>query len=178
MAAARLEVAEEHTAALAGLLGEQLQCVIVSDPEHGLALLDTLRSRGRGRATILPASPRYVAGARRAALPEAFALGYLIDSVRFAPEHETLVQGLVGDAVLCRSAEDALEVTRRIPGATAVSLDGTVVRPGGLISGGSSDAVASAMVEQEREITQLTEEGDRLEPPVQGGAQTRPCIPG
>ncbi len=38
MVADRLEVAEEHTAALAGLLGEQLQCVIVSDPEHGLAL--------------------------------------------------------------------------------------------------------------------------------------------
>ncbi|HVU03647.1 MAG TPA: chromosome segregation protein SMC [Polyangiaceae bacterium] len=163
MVADRLEVAEEHTAALAGLLGDRLQCVIVQDPEQGLSLLDSLRSSGRGRATIAPSRPPYVAGARRAALPEGGTLGYVVDHVRYAPEHEALVRALVGDAVLCRTAEDALAMVRALAGATAVSLDGTVVRPDGLISGGSSDDVASAMVEQKREMRLLAEEVERLD---------------
>jgi chromosome segregation protein len=173
MVADHLEVEEEHTAALAGLLGERLQCVIVSDPERGLALLDTLRSTGRGRATIAPVSPRYVAGARRAVPVEGLALGYLVDSVRYAPEYEPLVRSLIGDAILCRTAQDALEVSRCVPGATAVALDGTVVQEGGLVSGGSSDDVASAMVEQKREIRQLTEEVDRLDQRVHQAAEAR-----
>src|SRR5205814_8955259 len=141
-------------AALAGLLGERLQCVIVSDPERGLALLDALRSTGRGRATIAPVSPRYVAGARRA-VPDGLALGYLVDSVRYAAEYEPLVRSLLGDAILCRTPADALDVSRRVPGATTVALDGTVVHDGGLVSGGASDDGAAASVEQERESRQL-----------------------
>jgi chromosome segregation protein len=175
MVADRLEVAEEHTAALAGLLGDRLQCVIVSDPERGLALLDQLRSSGRGRATVAPQSPRYIAGARRP-LPEGLSLGYFVDSIRHAPEHETLVRTLVGDAVLCETPALAVEVVRRVPGSTAVSLDGTVVRPDGLISGGSSDDVASGMVEQKREMRILAEEVERLDRHVQVAAETQRSI--
>jgi chromosome segregation protein len=176
MVADHVEVDEEHTAALAGLLGERLQCVIVSDPERGLALLDTLRSTGRGRATIAPQSPRYIAGARRSPLPEGVAIGYLLDSVRYAPEHEALVRSLVGDAILCKTPEDALDVARRVPGSTTVALDGTVAHADGLVSGGSSDDVASAMVEQKREIRQLTEEVARLEHRVHDAAEERRAI--
>src|SRR5690606_19872459 len=48
----RLEVNPRFTDALAGLLGERLQCVIVSDPVRGLELLDQLKRQQRGRATI------------------------------------------------------------------------------------------------------------------------------
>src|SRR4029079_2615318 len=106
MVADRIEVAEEHTAALAGLLGDRLQCVIVSDPEAGLTLLDSLRASGRGRATIAPTNPPYVAGTLRAALPEVIALGYVVNEIRYAPEHEALVRSLVGDAILCRTPND------------------------------------------------------------------------
>lgn len=163
MVADRVEVPEEYTAALAGLLGDRLQCVIVTDPERGLSLLDSLREGGRGRATVAPASPRYVAGASRKRLPEGLSLGYLIDHVRHAPEHESLVRSLLADAALCRTPADALDLTRKVPGVIAVALDGTVVRPDGLISGGSSDDVASAMVEQKREMRLLAEEVERLE---------------
>jgi chromosome segregation protein len=171
MVADRIEVAEEHTAALAGLLGDRLQCVIVSDPERGLALLDSLRTAGRGRATIAPASPGYVAGGRSLPLPDATALGYIVDQIRYAPEHDALVRALVGDAILCRTPSDALAVVRQLPGSVAVSLDGTVVRPDGLISGGSSDDVASGMVEQKREMRQLAEEVERLDKRVLDAAE-------
>jgi chromosome segregation protein len=176
MVADHLEVDEEHTAALAGLLGERLQTVIVTNPDRGLAMLETLRSTGRGRATIAGRSPRYVAGARRTVLPEGLALGHFVDFIRYAPEHDPLVRTLVGDAVLCRTKEDALAVARQLPGCTAVALDGTVVHADGLVSGGSSDDVASAMVEQKREIRQLTEEVARLEHRVHEAAEGRRVI--
>lgn len=176
MVADSVEVPEQFTAALAGLLGDRLQCVIVTDPERGLSLLDALRTSGRGRATVAPAYPRYVAGAPRKSLPAGLAIGYLIDEIRHAPEHEALVRSLVGDAVVCRSAEAALEVVRKVPGAIAVALDGTVVRPDGLISGGSSDDVASAMVEQKREMRLLAEEVERLERRAHEAAETQRSI--
>jgi chromosome segregation protein len=176
MVADRIEVAEEHTAALAGLLGDRLQCVIVTDPERGLSLLDSLRTAGRGRATIAPVGARYVAGGRRAPLPDDIALGYIVDEIRYAPEHETLVRALVGDAILCRTPHDALAVVRAVPGAVAVSLDGTVVRPDGLISGGSSDDVASAMVEQKREMRHLAEDVVRFDKRVLDAAETHRTI--
>jgi chromosome segregation protein len=177
----RVEIEPRFTAALAGLLGDQLQYVVVSDPERGLALLEDLQRGKRGRAHVLASRPPYVSGRRRGVAPcgpaapsapladgraadaasgpttDGF-LGYLDEHLAYAPEDEALVRALVGDAVLVDSPPQALAWVRRHPGATAVSLDGTVVRPNGVISGGSGDDVAAAMVEQKREIRHLTGE--------------------
>jgi len=160
----RVEVEPELTAALAGLLGDQLQYVIVSDPERGLTLLDELQRTKRGRAHVIAARPAHVAGRRRRDVPlgdaarEAGWLGYLDEHLRYAATDEALVRSLVGDAVVLDTPARALAWVRSHPGATAVALDGTVVRPNGVISGGSGDDVAAAMVEQKREMRQLTEE--------------------
>lgn len=163
MIADRIEAPEELTAAFAGLLGERLQYVVVSDLERGLELLDELKQNERGRASIVSAFPPYVAGAPRgAAIADAAVLGRLADRLTYAAQDEGLVRALVGDALLVQTAADALAVSRRQPGATVVALDGTVVRADGAISGGSGDDVASAMVEQKREMRELAEQVERL----------------
>ncbi len=162
LVADRVEAPEELTYALAGLLGDRLQCVIVSDPGRGIELLDGLRKSGRGRATITPARPRYVAGAHRDALPD-LAEGFLADLVQYRPEDEGLIRSLIGDAVVTTTSADALEIVEKNPGVTAVALDGTVARPDGLVSGGSGDDVASAMVEHKREMHALGDEVVELE---------------
>ncbi len=160
----RIEVEPRLTAALAGLLGDQLQYVIVSDPERGLELLDELQRTKRGRAHVVAACPTHVAGRRRsderlgADAGDGGWLGYLDEHLRYAPADEALVRTLVGDAVVLDTPARALAWARRHPGATAVALDGTVIRPNGVISGGSGDDVAAAMVEQKREMRQLAQE--------------------
>ncbi|NLE85076.1 MAG: chromosome segregation protein SMC [Myxococcales bacterium] len=158
LVADRIEAPEELTAAFAGLLGERLQYVVVSDPERGIELLDELRASGRGRGHVIPARPPHVAGARRWRAGEDGVLGLLADRLVYGPEDEPLVQALLGDAVLVETARDALAVVERHPGTTAVALDGTVARPEGVISGGGGDDVAAAMVEQKREMHQLRDE--------------------
>ncbi len=158
----RLQVPEELTAALAGLLGERLQYVIVSDPLRGLQLLDELRQAERGRAHVVAARPFHVAGSVRRAPERPGVVGLLADRLEYAVRDEPLVRSLVGDAVVVETPEDALRFVSDTPGSTAVALDGTVVRPNGVVSGGSGDDVASAMVEQKREMRTLEAEVARL----------------
>ena len=73
------------------------------------------------------------------------------------------MRALVGDAVLVNSASDAVAVVGRYPGVTAVALDGTVAHPDGVVSGGTGDEMASAMLDQKREMNVLTGEVERLE---------------
>ena len=162
LVADRIEAPEKLTAALAGLLGDWLQCVVVADPDNGLKLLSQLRDQKRGRATVVPAHPPYVAG--KSSLPrDAAHLGYLADELIYIPEDEGLVHALVGDTVLTETAEQALALVRRFPAMVAVSLDGTVARQNGLVSGGTGDDVAAGMIEQKREMHLLTDQVAGLE---------------
>src|SRR5690606_39590703 len=135
----------------AGLLGERLQYVVVEDQERGLALLDGLKGRGRGH--VIPQNPPHLTELLSVEGPGA--LGLLADKLSYRPADAGLVRALVGSAVLVESPELALSYVKLNSGATAVALDGTVVRPDGVISGGNGDDVAAAMVEQKREMHQL-----------------------
>jgi chromosome segregation protein len=158
LVADRVEAPEELTAALSGLLGERLQYVVVSDVERGVELLAQLARSGRGRATLVPAHPRFVAGAAARPIEGAGVLGALVDRLAFAPEDEALVRTLVGDAVLVETPAAAVALAAGpARGRTLVALDGTVVHADGRVSGGSGDAVAAAMIEHKREMRELHE---------------------
>jgi chromosome segregation protein len=157
LVADRIEAPAELSAALAALLGDRLQAIVVTNTERAAALLGDLAKNKQGRATLVSARPRYVAGASRAAVHGEAVVGALCERLTFAPEDEPLVRALVGDAVVVRTAGAAIELAASGAGVTLVSLDGTVVRPDGTVSGGAGDAVAAGMLEQKREIRELHE---------------------
>jgi chromosome segregation protein len=159
----RVEAPEEYNEALAGLLGEKLQYVVVSDMNRGLELLGELRRKERGRAQLIPSHPRYVAGALRTLPVANGVVGFLADRLIFSQQDEALVRSLVGNAVVVETAADAIALSSEQPGLAAVALDGTVVTASGVLSGGAGDGVASAMVEQKRELRLLAEEVERLD---------------
>lgn len=162
LVADRIEAPEELTAAFAGLLGERLQYVVVEDLPQGLDLLAELAKSERGRANIVAQRPPYVAGAARAAeLGEPGVLGWLVDRLVFEPGRAA-VRALVGDALLVETPEQALAIAQQHVGTTVVSLDGTVARPDGVVSGGSGDEAAAGMVEQKRELRVLAQDVERL----------------
>ncbi|MEZ4227062.1 MAG: chromosome segregation protein SMC [Polyangiaceae bacterium] len=164
LVADRIEAPAHLTSALAGLLAGRLQYVVVKNLDSGIELLSEMGRAERGRASILAQRPPYVAGGNAHRLTEdSRVVGLLVDQLRFAPEDEQLVRSLVGDAAIVETAQDALAVSRAFPGATAVALDGTVVDKDGVVSGGSGDDVASAMVEQKREMRTLAEEVAELD---------------
>ncbi len=159
----RIEVSAQYTDALAGLLGERLQCVIVSDPARGIELLDQLKREQLGRATIGLQGLAVASSTPAVPKDDPAVITRLIDEVLYEDADAALVQALIGNVVVTKDAQTALEVNARYPGSRVVSLDGTVVNGSGLVAGGSGDNVASAMVEQKREIRELQEQLTVLE---------------
>jgi chromosome segregation protein len=163
MIADRIQAPERYTHALAGLLGPRLSCIVVADAAAQVDLLAELRQGERGRADVIAARPPYVAGGGRNFWEgDAQVLGRLADQLSYAEADEALVRALVGEAVLVDAASDAVAIAGRYPGVIAVALDGTVAHPDGIVSGGSGDDVASAMLDQKREMHVLTGEVEIL----------------
>jgi chromosome segregation protein len=153
--ASRIGVPEKLTAAFASAAGMRLQCVLVSDARRGLELLEQLAATGHGRASVIPRHPRRVAGAQRELPVRDGVLGLLIDHLEVAAEDEAAVRALVGDTVLVETAAAAHRLFEGGIHSEVVALDGTVFHADGRISGGTADGVATALVENQRELERL-----------------------
>jgi chromosome segregation protein len=184
LVADRIEAPHELTAAVAGLLGSRLQDVVVCDLDRGIELLEGLAQGKRGRATILPLHPRYVAGAH-AVLPsftkdgltkdgltqdglakDGLVVERLVDRIRYAAEDESLVHALLGDAVVVADLETALRVREAHGDALQgpiVTLSGTVLFPDGRVAGGTGEDVAAGMLDGKRETRELAVEVAQLD---------------
>lgn len=163
LVADRLEVPAELTRAVAGLLGDALEAIVVEDAERAAALLSDLAEKKRGRAALIPLSPTVAPSPDLPPLEGEGVIGPLLARLRYSPEDAAVVAALVGDAILVETAEAALALSKRSPGRALVALDGTVILKDGRIAGGSGDAVASGLVEQQREIRALRERCKALE---------------
>jgi chromosome segregation protein len=167
----RVEAPADLTLALAGLLGEDLQSVVVRDMGRGIELLEGLAQARKGRATIVPAHPAFTAGAgveRPAGGPECVRL---VDCLQFAPEDEGLVRCLIGDAIVATDVGMALELRRTGIRAPIVTVGGAVLHPDGRIEGGQGDELSAGMLESKREARELAGEIERLESLLAGRLQ-------
>jgi chromosome segregation protein len=163
LVADRVEAPAELTHALAGLLGARLQDVVVRDLEQGMALLDDLADKRKGRASIVPMRPAFVAGASLPLPPDESLVGRLIDLVRYAPEDEALVRSVVGDAVVVRDVAGAWRLRRSGVRAVLVTERGCVLHPDGHVEGGQGDELAAGMLESKREARELQREIEQLD---------------
>ena len=154
LAAERIDVPQDLTQAVAGLLGGRLNDVIVRDATRGAELLAEMAEGQSGRATVMPLHPRRVSGA--SALSSQFPR--LVDLVSFAAEDESLVHALFGEAIVVADADEARLVLAEAPDATVVTHTGTVFFPDGRISGGSGEEVAAGMLEARHEARALSTE--------------------
>lgn len=157
----RVTVPSELTDAVAGLLAERVDAVVSSEPSELTALLEDIRKGKKGRVALLPLRPRYVAGASECRVPcDDGVIGRAADLIAHAPEDEPLVRTLLGDAVIVRSVEDAIRVSKEV-GVAAVALNGTVAEPSGIVTGGS---LAAPQIERRRELGELRSEiAERLQ---------------
>jgi chromosome segregation protein len=162
LVADRVEAPHEYVAALAGLLGNRLQDVVVKDLARGAELLAELGAAKAGRATIIAEHPVRVVGADEL-LPEDAGVR-LLDQLRFAPEDEPLVRTVVGGAVVVPDVETAWRVHARLTAKVPiVTVDGTVLHPDGRVAGGSGEDVAAGMLDGKREARELGDEVRHLD---------------
>jgi chromosome segregation protein len=161
----RIEAPADLTGALAGLLGNHLEDVVVEELERGVDLLTDLAVNRKGRATVIPRHPPYVAGRCGPTPREKGVIGRLIDWLRYAPEDEPLVRAVVGGAIAVEDVATALRIRDEWVGIDGpiVTRDGTVFHLDGRVSGGTGEEAVAHMLDLRREMRELGDEVARLD---------------
>ena len=158
----RVEAPADLSSALAALLGDHIEDVVVTDLDRGVALLADLARDRKGRATIVPRHPAFVSG-KSAPLPAVEGVVCrLVDMLRFASEDEALVRSVVGDAIVVDDSAAALRARDHVD-VPVVTRDGTVFHADGRVSGGTGEEAGAHMLDLRREMRELGDEVQRLD---------------
>ena len=156
LVADRIDCSEALTNALAGVLGERLQHVVVSDTGAALEVLRFLEEGDRGRATATPRQPRRVVAAVAALPDDPGIVGWMVDLVRPLPGDEALVRHLLDGVLVVRDLGAARRLFEAGLGAsTFVTERGEVLGAGGALTGGRGEQVGAHMIAVKREIRDL-----------------------
>jgi chromosome segregation protein len=153
-------VSAAHENAVEAVLGERLQYVVVESHAQGVEAIDWLKSAAEGRASLIPLE-RLREGAAAAVEPDRAHPGFVaaaLDVVRYDPAYERLVRFLLGDAVIVRDLPSALEMWQASPDRrTLVTLDGEVLDPAGVVTGGPLEGEGHGALQRRREVQELEE---------------------
>lgn len=154
-----LEIPAEHERAVAAVLGEHLQAVVMRD--HGAArdAVQALRLAGAGRVTCLPIQG---ASVRSVVAPGAPARA-LLDVVGVRDGYEGVARSLLGNAFLVDDLDGALALwAAGDPGWILVTPAGETLLGSGAIAGGRERS-EETLLAQRRELRALDEEVERRE---------------
>ena len=154
-----LEIPAEYERAVAAVLGEHIQAVIMRD--HGAArdAVQALRRAGAGRVTCLS----YEGPHGRPAAAPAGSLRALLDLVRVRAGFEGVARALLGNAFLVDDLDAALATWGNgDAGWTLVTPAGETLAASGAIAGGSERS-EEMLLAQRRELRGLDEEVERRE---------------
>jgi chromosome segregation protein len=151
----------EYETAIEAVLGERLQYVIVESHSQGVEAIDYLKTAAEGRASLIPIAR--LRGADDTA-PAAGASAHpgvvaaCLDVVRFEPSYDKVVRFLLGDALIVRDLPAALEIWQEQGGRrTLVTLDGEVLDPYGVVTGGPLEGEGHGALQRRREVQELEE---------------------
>lgn len=150
-----MEIPPDYERAVAAVLGDRLQYMIVEGEEHAAVAVDALRREAGGRGSFIPRRPRKIMPG-----PGAGALNGssqpLLDLVRVPEQYREVAETLLGDVVLVPDLREAISIWRSNGvHVTLVTPEGDVVDPTGVVTGGSEVSAAESILARRREIETL-----------------------
>ncbi len=162
--AEKIDVPRQYESALQAVLGDRLQAVLVTDQNAGAHAAGFLQSENAGRSSFVPLSPRMAAAP---AYPEhtlSQTMGPLAAQVQVEPQFQPVVDVLLNNVLVVDSLPTAVRLHQQ-NGYTGsfVTLDGQVVDPAGIITGGQLDDVSNGILQKKREIAELSAKVAKLE---------------
>jgi len=149
-----IDIPQAYERAVAAVLGERLQYVIVRGEQDGASAVDRLRQDSSGRSSFIPLNPR---------VPDLTAVAKLngtsrrlVDLVKVDERYETVAQSLLGEVVLVPDLASAISLWRQNGiRVTLVTPEGDVIDPSGVITGGSDRPIEEEILARRREIEEL-----------------------
>ncbi len=159
-----VSTSSQYERAIEAALGDRLQHVIVESRAKGFELVEHLKSISEGRSTFVPVEGL---GARERPQPDLSRPGVLaaaVSEVRCEEALQPVVDSLLGDVVILQDLASARAYAESGGEAfTLVTLDGEVIRPGGVVTGGMLEGPAIGALQKKREIAELSAEVARVE---------------
>ncbi len=133
-----IEVPSELERALEAALGGRVQDIVVRRWEDAEAAVDFLKRSQAGRATFLPLDS--LRPGRPSDVPRtAGVIGLASELVTFDPAIRPAVELALNHTVVVQDLPTARRLLGRAGGATLVTLEGEIVRPGGSVTGGAEN---------------------------------------
>ena len=143
-----LHVPDQYTVAIETALGGAMQNLVVDREEDGKAVIQYLKRRDGGRATILPLSsirPGELREAESLSREPGF-VGVADQLVQFDPRYRAVFSNLLGRVAVMEDLDAAIAAARRYGYRfRIVTLDGQVLNPGGSMTGGSASRSAGIL---------------------------------
>ncbi len=170
-----VEAPEKLELAVEAALGDRLGGILISDHDVGARAIEYLKETSGGRTSFVAYGKSENRGGIQfedrsealAGMPAAGArgpmpsgegvLGPMTQLVSFDPGFDTVGRQLLDGCVVVDSLDRAIDLHKGGNLHTLVTLDGDVVEPRGVISGGSRDSQGAGVLAQKREIRQLEE---------------------
>jgi len=157
-----VETEPKYECVVESVLGERLQHFIVQDHQESLKAIAYLKAQGAGRSTFIPmqlkpspvlSSP---ASTSEGVIP-------LLNLVKVKEEFVHLATYLFGDVWVVPDLRQAIDLwNRNSIWKTLVTLDGEVLHPSGIVTGGSKEQIGSGTFHRKREIRDLTQSTEQL----------------
>ena len=182
----------ELETAVEAVLGERLGNVIVESHEAGVEAIQFLKRKSEGRSSFIPRALRasgsgveaagqvvYDATAEAPPLvdpavvsevwPQAEGVrGRMLDLIGYDRKYDAVATYLLGDVLVVEDLEKALALWRETrTDKTIVTLEGEVIDPHGVVTGGSRESALAGVLEQKREIRELEAVMERLDADVE-----------
>jgi chromosome segregation protein len=167
----------ELETAVEAVLGERLGNIIVESHEVGVEAIEFLKAKSEGRSSFIPvglrtpmsaAAPGQVvydasggASVEPAPLPVAWpsgdgVRGPMLELIGFDRQYDRVASYLLGDVLVVEDLPRALDLWRETRlDKTIVTLDGEVIDPHGVVTGGSRESATAGVLSQKREIREL-----------------------
>ncbi|MHB8420780.1 MAG: chromosome segregation protein SMC [Myxococcales bacterium] len=148
-----LRVPRAIEVAVEAVLGERLSHVVVEKGEDAVAAVRFLAESGAGRGVFLPLASAEGEASPAPAAEHPGVVGAAAELVEVAPEHRPVAELLLGDVLVVRDFEAALDLSGG--GWTLVTLQGEVLWPSGSVAGGTFEGRGAGELAQRREIAEL-----------------------
>jgi len=176
----------ELETALEAVLGERLGNIIVESHEVGVEAIDFLKEQSEGRSSFIPLSLRSSNSSGTvvydamggAAVEDTTSMvpvpaewpsgegvrGPMLELIGFDRHYDRIASYLLGDVIVVEDLRKALELWRQTKTEkTLVTLDGEVIDPHGVVTGGSRESAVAGVLSQKREMRELEEVVVRLD---------------
>jgi len=155
---ANLDVEKNFIPAIEGVLGRNLQAIVLKDAQLAPEIISALKEKKLGQAALvvpeLGNGPTREHGKRA---PEK-SLGWAVDKVKAPEPLASLVAQLLHNVAIFTTLEDALTAKKKYHEIAAATLDGEFVSTEGVVFGGSRETSADSMLERKARMSALDQE--------------------